>query len=333
MPDRPPTYLRLVSSNDVPAPSGDADTSAYPPPELAADEIDDPLTEIIETALSKTETAPENLLPDAIRTFEKLPPSPVELISSSEITDSRRVVHSGLLEVLFKRRIGPALDPTQILSAPEEILEEWKAEIEKMIENIKRGKANHESRHPNDFTGVDMHVYSPHLQNDDRLYETICNELLSERDYILMGIGLWVLHRRISESGVSFSSLRAGKKMLLGGTSTLGDFTKNDPNAANCLENAVLVKKLASMFGLRGDIYRLGFSPFAHRIWLEDGDFDTERRVSDIMWGHYRGGFFGSLDAYRGITQMDPKLKSRFKRQAQRVPRLEVWERNQPRNI
>lgn len=196
-------------------------------------------------------------------------------------------------DVLYSNRLG--LRRYEILPVENEVLQEWKRQIEEIREAL-RSKDR-------------ALIWKASIRNEkcrtdlDSIEELLGSEVLEETDLTLLAIGLWTLREKSRWKG----ALQAGLKLLKGGRHKLSSFLEREGNST-CLDLCVLSQELARLFGIEGDIYTIDklTSRFAHRHWeSRDG------KILDINYAWRRGGFFRNREEYQAYLANNQDLPAK----------------------
>lgn len=164
----------------------------------------------------------------------------------------------------------------QIVRAPQEMLEEWKRGVDEIASAI-AAKTLQRVR--------ELMKKDERLTGDaDRVERLISEELLDDTDVKLLAIGLFVLHEKSP-----WHPRKSGLKVLKGGRQRMESAFEPE-GWANCYDIAAIVRELAKMYGIEGELHGKGLS-HAH-FETEDG------KVSDPMYGWMRGGLFQTKEKF-----------------------------------
>ncbi len=184
----------------------------------------------------------------------------VELAMTETVSAVDDVVYSALKGVRLY----------QIVRAPREMLEEWKCGVDEIASAI-AAKNLSQVR--------ELMKKDERLTGDaDRVERLISEEVLDETDIKLLAIGLFVLREKSP-----WHPRKSGLKVLKGGKQRMESAFEPD-GWANCYDIAAIVRELAKMYGIEGELHGKGLS-HAH-FETDDG------KVSDPMYGWMRGGLF-----------------------------------------
>ncbi len=195
----------------------------------------------------------------------------IELAMTKTVGDIDRVVFSALMG--FRRY--------RILRAPQEKLDEWKRGADEIANAIAA----------KDFVKLkSLMTKDDRLMHDtDKVERLICEETLDDTDIKLLAVGLFILREK--------SPWRAGKsglKVLKGGKVRMESAFEPE-GWANCYDIAAIVRELASMYGIKGQL---------HVEVLPHAYFETEDgKVSDPMYGWKRGGLFQNKEMFEAFKK------------------------------
>lgn len=219
------------------------------------------------TETKNTDREKALLVPEDAEAENAHAPSPdAELAMTETVSKVDDVVYSALKGV---RRY-------QIMRAPQEVLEEWKRGVDEIVSTIV-AKNLPQVR--------ELMKKDGRLTGDaDRVERLISEEVLDDTDIKLLAIGLFVLREK-----APWHPRKSGMKVLKGGKQRMESAFEPD-GWANCYDIAAIVRELAKMYGIEGELHGKGFS-HAH--------FETaDGKVSDPMYGWMRGGLFQTKEKF-----------------------------------
>jgi len=177
-------------------------------------------------------------------------------------------------EIVFSGRKG--FKKYQIIRAPQETLDKWKAGVDELISLISEKNTDELQKlmSPKGYFPGDFETIKKIIQEEN----------LDETDIKLLAIGLFVLREK---SPWNFA--KSGLKILKGGKVKMESaFDQN--GWANCYDIAAIVCELARMYGIEGKLEGKGLS-HAH--------FETkDGKISDPMYGWKRGGIFQTKEIF-----------------------------------
>lgn len=169
----------------------------------------------------------------------------------------------------------------QIIRAPQEKLDEWKRGADEIASAI---------------AAKDLAQVRGLMKKDERLMgdaETverlISEEILDDTDIKLLAIGLFILREKSPWHG-----RKSGLKVLKGGKVRMESAFEPE-GWANCYDIAAIVRELANMYGIEGELHGKGLS-HAH-FETEDG------KISDPMYGWRRGGLFQNKERFENFKK------------------------------
>lgn len=195
----------------------------------------------------------------------------IELTMTNTISEVDDVVFSALKGV---RRY-------QILRAPQEKLDEWKREVDKIASAIATKKLAQVR---------DLMKKGERLMGDaDTVEKLISDENLDDTDIKLLAIGLFILREKST-----WHARKSGLKVLKGGKVRMESAFEPE-GWPNCYDIAAIVRELASMYGIEGELHGKGLS-HAH-FETEDG------KVADPMYGWRRGGLFQNKEKFESFKK------------------------------
>lgn len=169
----------------------------------------------------------------------------------------------------------------QIMRAPQEKLDEWKLGVDEIVRAIAA----------KDLAKViNLMKKGEYLMGDaDTVERLISEETLDDTDIKLLAIGLFILREKSP-----WNARKSGLKVLKGGKVKMESAFEPE-GWANCYDVAAIVRELASMYGIEGELHGKGFS-HAH-FETEDG------KVSDPMYGWKRGGLFQKKERFEAFKK------------------------------
>lgn len=169
----------------------------------------------------------------------------------------------------------------QIIRAPQEKLDEWNRGVDEIASAI----ADKNLAQVRGLMKKDERL----MGDADTIERLISEEILDDADIKLLAIGLFILREKSP-----WDARKSGLKVLKGGKVRMeGAF---EPEGwANCYDIAAIVRELANMYGIEGELHGKGLS-HAH-FETEDG------KVSDPMYGWRRGGLFQNKERFEAFKK------------------------------
>jgi hypothetical protein len=174
-----------------------------------------------------------------------------------------------------------------LLQAAPETLENWKAEIDSILQDIREGLETGEfsamtewHRMAEDQAGEDRRVGNP-----ETVRRILKEEILDEDDEVLLAIGLFILRHKSS-----WNRYRASIKVLLGGHFPLDEIL-SEKGWTHCYDSAIIARELATMYGVKGEVR----GRLAQHAYFET----WHGKVCDPMLGWRRAGLFQSKERFR----------------------------------
>lgn len=177
---------------------------------------------------------------------------------------------------LFEQRIG--LRKYRIEDEDQELIEIWKEEINKILDDLKTKKIQEVQDAMGPYYGKSI----------ESIYVALEREGLDEGDIIMLAISLWVTRQMVWRGYVDVA-----KHFLKGGTRDLFSMQQRNNGINNCLDASVLASRMAKEFGVSGDVKTWGKGRFKHRYFQDD-----KGKVIDPWWGYERAGLFQNEKIY-----------------------------------
>lgn len=169
----------------------------------------------------------------------------------------------------------------QIIRAPQEKLDEWKRGVDQIASAIA-------AKNLAQVRGL-MKKDERLMGDADTVERLISEEILDDTDIKLLAIGLFILREKSPWHG-----RKSGLKVLKGGKVRMESAFEPE-GWANCYDIAAIVRELANMYGIEGELHGKGLS-HAH-FETEDG------KVSDPMYGWRRGGLFQNKERFEAFKK------------------------------
>lgn len=141
-------------------------------------------------------------------------------------------------------------------------------------------------------------MYANGLRDFDALkfYEFMESAQKDIQTVALVSIGLWVsclLHRGTNCTDICveiYSNLRKLFSLNRG----LSDVLRDERAGPNCIESAVLIKRMAELYGIEGNVHKSEKDgEICHRFFMT-----TDYKVVDPVWATKFGGFFPRFRDY-----------------------------------
>lgn len=198
-----------------------------------------------------------------------------ELRAIQKILTQRAHVKERAEQALYDHSMLPFLRPYKVIGAKEETYRNWMQEVDDFFNAMTNNDIETVLRM------IKLDGKKPrqdHLQKI-RTFLNFPDRQLSESDTRLMAIGLFVLGKK-----APWKRLPNIGKLLIGGTMRMEKIF-SQKGRTNCKDVCLLVKELASFYGIEGRI--IGLEKLDHSY------FETSNgRILDPAYGRTRAGFF-----------------------------------------